>query len=271
MRIPCDVITDLLPLYHDGVCSENSRKCVEEHLAECPACKGILAEMDDAAFDDLLKTERRNIVSRHTKAVKRKSLVAGIGIALVLAVPVLITSIINIATGHALDWFFIVLTAIMMLASITVVPLVFEKNKWLWTMLCFTASLVLLLIACGIYTGGTWHGYWRTVLLVTPACLALPWGLFLIIGYMSANALTKTGLCVVFCGVFLSMIADVINWVLDGVFRVQLIGANLRIWNEDTINANVFMLVLLTACCIGGAFLAAGLLRKKAAVLSRRR
>lgn len=38
-NLPCGVIKDLLPLYHDGVCSEESRKLVEEHLAECPACK----------------------------------------------------------------------------------------------------------------------------------------------------------------------------------------------------------------------------------------
>ena len=38
MKYPCDLIRDLLPLYQDGVCSEESRAAVEEHLRECPSC-----------------------------------------------------------------------------------------------------------------------------------------------------------------------------------------------------------------------------------------
>ena len=30
----CEIIRDLIPLYLDKVCSEDSRKLVEEHLAE---------------------------------------------------------------------------------------------------------------------------------------------------------------------------------------------------------------------------------------------
>ncbi len=39
MNYPCNLIQDLLPLYHDGVCSEESRAIVEQHLAACSACK----------------------------------------------------------------------------------------------------------------------------------------------------------------------------------------------------------------------------------------
>lgn len=39
MKIPCKVITDLLPLYYDEVCSNESKIMVEEHLAECDDCK----------------------------------------------------------------------------------------------------------------------------------------------------------------------------------------------------------------------------------------
>ena len=30
-----DIVQDLLPLYHDGVCSDKSRAAVEEHLQTC--------------------------------------------------------------------------------------------------------------------------------------------------------------------------------------------------------------------------------------------
>lgn len=36
MKITCNIIDDLLPLYVDDMVSEDSRKLVEEHLKECP-------------------------------------------------------------------------------------------------------------------------------------------------------------------------------------------------------------------------------------------
>ena len=42
----CGIIQDLLPLYHDGVCSPESRTEVEEHLKTCPDCRAALAAMD---------------------------------------------------------------------------------------------------------------------------------------------------------------------------------------------------------------------------------
>ena len=41
-----DIVMDLLPLYHDGVCSAASRGAVEEHLKTCETCRKTLAEMD---------------------------------------------------------------------------------------------------------------------------------------------------------------------------------------------------------------------------------
>ena len=34
-----DIVQDLLPLYHDGVCSDESRAAVEEHLKTCEDCR----------------------------------------------------------------------------------------------------------------------------------------------------------------------------------------------------------------------------------------
>lgn len=47
MKISCEVIKDLLPLYHDGVCSKESSQLVEEHLTECDDCKAELKSMGD--------------------------------------------------------------------------------------------------------------------------------------------------------------------------------------------------------------------------------
>ena len=42
----CKIVQDLLPLSHDGVCSEESRRAVKEHLAGCEACRQALEDMD---------------------------------------------------------------------------------------------------------------------------------------------------------------------------------------------------------------------------------
>ena len=39
MKMKCEVVRDLLPLYVDGVVSEESRKMIEEHLEECDDCR----------------------------------------------------------------------------------------------------------------------------------------------------------------------------------------------------------------------------------------
>ena len=47
MKISCEIIRDLLPLYHDGVCSNESKQMIEEHLSNCEKCRTELKEMDD--------------------------------------------------------------------------------------------------------------------------------------------------------------------------------------------------------------------------------
>lgn len=46
-KMSCNVIRDILPSYIDGVCSEESAKCVEEHLASCAECREIYEAMKE--------------------------------------------------------------------------------------------------------------------------------------------------------------------------------------------------------------------------------
>ena len=156
MKISCDVISDLLPLYHDGVCNEASKKLVEEHLSECDSCRAMLAKINDNTLDNQISAEREDVVQHHAKAVKRKSLIVGTVIASILMIPVLTTFIVNLATAGALDWFFIVITSLMVFASLTVIPLVVEKNKGIWTLGSFTGSLLLLFLTINIFNSQSW-------------------------------------------------------------------------------------------------------------------
>ena len=45
MKLPCQVIEDILPMYHDGICSQESAALVEEHLKDCPHCTQLLCDL----------------------------------------------------------------------------------------------------------------------------------------------------------------------------------------------------------------------------------
>ena len=156
MKYECDMIADLLPLYKDGVCSPASIRAVEEHLTECPDCRDLLNRLGDIRIDDEIVRERDEVIESQSRFFRRKSALAGAIIAAVFAVPVLICLIVNLVHGNGLGWFFIVLTAMLIPASVVVVPLMAPESKMLMTMASFTASIILLLAAACIYNGGNW-------------------------------------------------------------------------------------------------------------------
>lgn len=50
MKMSCEIIEDLLPLYADNVCSEQSRQAVETHLRECSACRALMEATQTVPF-----------------------------------------------------------------------------------------------------------------------------------------------------------------------------------------------------------------------------
>lgn len=46
MKVSCDVIKDLMPLYVEGMLSDESVKLVEEHIGQCENCRMFLKEFD---------------------------------------------------------------------------------------------------------------------------------------------------------------------------------------------------------------------------------
>lgn len=58
--ITCDVIQDLLPLYADECCSEQSKKIVEEHLAACEECQKRQRQFQDSLPEAKEENEAEN-------------------------------------------------------------------------------------------------------------------------------------------------------------------------------------------------------------------
>lgn len=48
MKIDCEIIMDLLPLYIENIASQKSRGLVEEHILECESCKQAMSLMKES-------------------------------------------------------------------------------------------------------------------------------------------------------------------------------------------------------------------------------
>ena len=104
--LPCEVVKDLLPLYHDGVVSSDTGIMVESHLDHCEKCrveldsicngdkieKGIIEYNEKSSFSAF-----RNGVS----AIKRKGTIRGVLIT-ALAVAVLLSGFIFLRTNSVI-------------------------------------------------------------------------------------------------------------------------------------------------------------------------
>jgi len=157
MKNSCEVIRDLLPLYADDACSNESRKMVEEHLAECPECGGMLARLRNSEIETGLQQEKEDVISYGVRQFKKRSAVVGSTVSGGLMIPILALLIINLAVGSAMSWFFIVLAALAVGASLTVVPVMAPKgSKAFWMFCSFTASLMILFAVTCLVTGGNW-------------------------------------------------------------------------------------------------------------------
>ena len=85
MKLPCNVVQDLLPLYHDGVCSEESKELVQEHIATCAECKDFLhALKEDAAPDKVDAAGSLSAIGKAWKKSTKKALVKGLLIAFLI-------------------------------------------------------------------------------------------------------------------------------------------------------------------------------------------
>lgn len=174
MKNVCDVVQDILPLYADNVCSEASRELVEEHLPKCEKCSDTLQKLKGMVYESDILKEKENVLKHNYRSNRNRAFAAGGIIAAVLMVPVVVCLIVNIAAGHALDWFFIVLASLLVVASVTVVPLITAEKRFLYSSLSFLGTLLILLAVCCIYTGGRWFFIAAVAVLMGAATTILP-------------------------------------------------------------------------------------------------
>ncbi len=88
MKVSCEIIKDLLPLYFDGVCSAQSKQLVDEHLSDCVDCQKELELMGGSICESERMENLDSAMSVKDLSIKwkrgmLKSVLKGVGITLV--------------------------------------------------------------------------------------------------------------------------------------------------------------------------------------------
>jgi len=174
MKNSCDVIRDLLPLYADEACSNDSRKIVEEHLAECPECSTMLRRLQSNEIENGLQQEKQDVIEYGVRQFKKRSATVGSTVSGLFMIPILVCLIINLTSGSAMGWFLIVLSALAVAASLIIVPIMVPKDKLFWTFCAFTASVIILLAITCLVSRGDWFWIASSAVLFGLAVIFLP-------------------------------------------------------------------------------------------------
>ena len=98
MKLNCNIVDDLLPLYLEDICSEDSKAALEKHLQECSACREKLARMKSS--DILYKVEKLEgqlPIAEYARKVKRHRVRIGILAVLFCAIAACILALCGLA------------------------------------------------------------------------------------------------------------------------------------------------------------------------------
>lgn len=71
MKLSCEIVQDLLPLYCDGVCSQDSRQAVEAHLEDCENCRADMRFMEQDVKASSVHAKDEKLVKAAADAWKR--------------------------------------------------------------------------------------------------------------------------------------------------------------------------------------------------------
>ena len=171
MKMDCEVIRDLLPLYADQACSEQSRALVNEHLLDCADCRDMLQKIKENEIENGLKEEKDSVLQYGIRQFKKRTAAVGSAVSGAFLIPILICLYLF---GSPMGWIDIVLASLCVAASVGVVPIVVHEDKLFWMFCAFTASLMLLLGVVCIHGHGTWFWIASSASLFGLAAVGLP-------------------------------------------------------------------------------------------------
>lgn len=101
-ELNCEIVRDLLPLYHDKVVSDTTQKAVAEHLEDCKPCQ---KEYEDICREiDINKTQKikENKFFKTMNTLKKKGVIKGLTIGLSITAAVIL--ILSVGFFALFEW-----------------------------------------------------------------------------------------------------------------------------------------------------------------------
>lgn len=191
--------------------------------------------------DDFAARVEKRQAKRYRSLVK----VGQIALCAGYAVALLTCFICNLAVQHTLDWFYIVLFSIALAFSMTTLPGLLKKHRTLITFGVATVLTYLLVFTCSIYTGGDW--FFSFALLVTTVSMAVPWFVMAVIQYFPFCRELKTGVILLFTGLFTSIINPMIGSLLKTELTPYFWYFDLTAWQGPNIASKIVFYILTLA------------------------
>ena len=101
MKISCDVIRDLLPLYVEDMLSNDSKNIVDEHIEQCESCRDELKKLsgDEVHSCAVNQIENKSIYDSLNKIRKRISF----KIQITVLISVIFTAIVAVGAWDYYD------------------------------------------------------------------------------------------------------------------------------------------------------------------------
>ncbi len=103
IKTNCELINDLLPLYADNVCSEESRTAVAEHIAGCEKCRTQLEKMGRPI--SVNPTEDIAVIKRIKKRIRIEKIVIGLIAAIIIATVLFFADFFTFSTDYTMDYY----------------------------------------------------------------------------------------------------------------------------------------------------------------------
>lgn len=146
-KLSCAVVQDLLPLYVDGVCSDESKRLVEAHLAECADCRALCTALKESEAETLFQTDTKTVLRAHAKRQSKLALAMGVLIAVFLTATMGVMLYVTLRGWSDWQTTVTVGASLLLLAGLTAVPLL-AKTKRTTKAIVFSTLALVAVIYC---------------------------------------------------------------------------------------------------------------------------
>ncbi len=155
-ELNCNIIRDLLPSYVDDICSADSKKAIERHLATCADCKALLGALRESEVSEKQQETKQIAYMKKIKKHAGKKEVIGLG--LLLATIIVSIEVFSAQYGVLPLLFYLAVFPLVLLDTHFLLTdhMAFSRRTEAKTILTLVSSLLLCLCISLAFVSMQW-------------------------------------------------------------------------------------------------------------------